>query len=86
MKTPSPATVDEKGNAPSYGGGLCLRKPTMPPEMPADLVYLCGSFGQTLMLVPSRNLAVLRMGVSMPRADTQERMVQAVLALLRAMP
>lgn len=86
MKTPSPATVDEQGNTPAYGGGLCLRKPTMPPEMPADLVYLCGSFGQTLMLVPSRNLAVLRMGVSMPRADTQERMVQAVLALLRTLP
>lgn len=86
MKTPSPALVDEQGTVPFYGGGLCLRKPTMPAEMPTDLVYLCGSFGQTLMLVPSRNLAVLRMGVLMPKADTQERMVQAVLALLRSLP
>lgn len=71
---------------PGYGGGLWHRPATTIPDeeragLPADLVWMSGHLGQWLLLVPSQQLAVLRMGVSLEREPTRER----VFALLAAL-
>lgn len=89
MKTPTPASLaDAAGSMAQYGAGLWRIDPAQASSLglPADLIWMSGSFGQELMMVPSRQLAILRMGMSMPGADTRGRMLDAVRQLTRALP
>ncbi len=89
MKTPTPASLaDAAGNMAQYGAGLWRIDPAQAAALglPEDLIWMSGSFGQELMMVPSRQLAILRMGMSMPGADTRARMLDAVRQLGAALP
>lgn len=89
MKTPTSASlVDAAGNMAQHGAGLWRIDPAQASALglPEDLVWMSGSFGQELMMVPSRQLAILRMGMSMPGADTRARMLDAVRQLSAALP
>lgn len=84
MLTPSPANA-------GYGGALWLKGSlNMPADLPADTAVFWGLNGQYLVLVPSRQLAVLRMGVSHLDKDfadnaTRQRVFEAVRAILRTL-
>lgn len=81
MLTPSPANA-------GYGGAIWLKGSlNMPADLPADTAVFWGLNGQYLVLVPSRQLAVLRMGVSHLDRDftdnaTRQRVFEAVRAIL----
>ncbi|GGI43883.1 CubicO group peptidase (beta-lactamase class C family) [Agromyces flavus] len=72
--------VDETDD-PGYGMGW--RTNTMPdgslrwPELPADTYYAAGHDGQKMLIVPSEQLVVLRMGFT-PEASEDESVVQLV--------
>lgn len=84
MLTPSPANA-------GYGGAMWLKGSlNMPADLPADTAVFWGLNGQYLVLVPSRQLAVLRMGVSHLDKDfadntTRQRVFEAVRAILRTL-
>ncbi len=84
MLTPSPANA-------GYGGAIWLKGSlNMPADLPADTAVFWGLNGQYLVLVPSRQLAVLRMGVSHLDRDftdnaTRQRVFEAVRAILGAL-
>ncbi len=79
MTTPSPAN-------PGFGAGPWLYGSLdMPADMPRDIVVLWGSRGQYVMLIPSKQLAVIRMGVSLDEPDTVQRMFQAMKELAAAL-
>ena len=84
MLTPSPANA-------GYGGAVWLKGSlNMPADLPADTAVFWGLNGQYLVLVPSRQLAVLRMGVSHLDKDfgdnaTRQRVFEAVRAILRTL-
>jgi CubicO group peptidase (beta-lactamase class C family) len=71
MKTPTTAN-------PAYAGSLWTRADNdIPPDildyLPPDTVFFAGRHGQFVVIVPSRNLVLLRQGVAhdYPRAATQ---------------
>jgi CubicO group peptidase (beta-lactamase class C family) len=70
-----------------YGGSM-WRGPTehvdaaLRPTLPPDLVFFAGHMGQFVILVPSRKLVVLRMGVDQAATDTRDGMLQDVLRLV----
>jgi hypothetical protein len=71
MKTPTTAN-------PAYAGSLWTRADNdIPPDIldyiPQDTVFFAGRHGQFVVIVPSRNLVLLRQGVAhdYPRAATQ---------------
>lgn len=75
MTAPSPAYA-------GYGAGVWLYGSLeMPTDMPRDIVVLWGVKGNYVMLVPSKRLAVMRMGYSQDEAGTAQRMFEAVRAL-----
>ncbi len=89
MKTPTPASLaDAAGDMAQHGAGLWRIDPAQARALglPEDLIWMSGSFGQELMIVPSRQLAILRMGMSMPGADTRARMLDAVRQLSASLP
>lgn len=78
MRAPSPAH-------PGYGGGLRLYDPAlMPAAVPRDVAYFTGLMGQFMVILPSQQLVLLRMGVSLDKEDTRRRVFDAALALARA--
>jgi hypothetical protein len=48
-------------------------------------VVMWGSRGQYVMLIPSKQLAVIRMGVSFDEPDTVQRMFQTMKELANAL-
>lgn len=79
MRSPSPANA-------SYGGFLRLfNGKDMPAGMPRDVVYFSGLMGQYIMVVPSQQLLVLRMGVSFDQDATRQRVFDATVALSQAL-
>lgn len=80
MLTPSPAS-DE------YGGSL-WRKPALDvssdlyERLPDDMVYLQGHMGQFVVVVPSVNLVINRMGVTFDDDHTREVVFTAVAELV----
>ncbi len=75
MTTPSPANA-------GYGASLWLYgELNMPSDTPRDIVIMWGVKGQYVMLIPSKRLAVLRMGVSFDEADTAQRMFNTMKEL-----
>lgn len=70
-----------------YGGYIWRQSATEIPEalrarLPADLVWFAGHMGQFTVIVPSRNLVVLRMGVSFEKDDARRRVFEAVADLV----
>jgi CubicO group peptidase (beta-lactamase class C family) len=80
MKAPSPAS-DE------YGGTI-WRQPThhipedLRAQLPADMVFFAGVQEQLMVIVPSRRLVVLRMGVAFDTDRARRQVFQLVIDLL----
>lgn len=73
---PSPASTE-------YGGFIWRQPATAIPDavrarLPADLVWFAGHMGQFLVIVPSQNLVVLRMGVSFDKDQARALVFEAV--------
>lgn len=51
-------------------------------RLPADTVWFQGHLGQYVVIVPSRNLVVLRMGVTFDKLETKRRVMTAVADIL----
>lgn len=70
-----------------YGGSIWRQpSPQIPAELrqrlPADLVWFAGHMGQYLIVVPSRNLVVLRMGVAFDKDLSRHQAVALAADLL----
>lgn len=75
MKAPSPASD-------LYGGFLWLYDPSsMPHNIPHDVVILWGHLGQLVVVVPSKNLVVARLGVSVSENLVDYQVFEAVADL-----
>lgn len=80
LVAPSPASAE-------YGGAIWRQPSTAIPDavrarLPADLVWFAGHMGQFLVIVPSHNLVVLRMGVSFEKDQAREQVFEAVADLV----
>lgn len=80
LLAPSPASAEY--------GGMIWRQPAqaIPAELrarlPEDLVWFAGHMGQYVVIVPSRQLVVARMGASFDKPETIRRVFSAVADLL----
>lgn len=88
MRTPSTAAPDEYTQAQMWRHGPRAGTPEgQSPDagfaLPADAVWMNGHDGQSIAIVPSRELAVVRLGLT-PSAQQHkpQRLVQAVLKVL----
>ena len=74
-----------------YGGSI-WRQPTdriapnIRARLPKDLVFFAGHMGQFLIVVPSRGLLVLRMGVSFDEGGAMDRTFELAADLLASSP
>lgn len=83
MVAPSPASVE-------YGGSVWREaSENIPAELrarlPDDLVWFAGHMGQFMIIVPSRNLVVLRMGVAFDKALARNQAFATAADLLDQM-
>ena len=53
------------------------------PQVPRDMYYARGAFGQYVVIVPSQDLVVVRMGISLDYGDHTGDLVAAIIAALR---
>jgi len=60
MRSPAPAS--DEGHGPVYGRGQLWLAPGLGFDLPADTFMLLGINRQVIAIVPSRKLAILRMG------------------------
>jgi CubicO group peptidase (beta-lactamase class C family) len=56
------------------------------PQVPKDMYYARGAFGQYTVIVPSEKLVVVRMGISLDYGDHTGDLVAAVIKALHARP
>ncbi|WP_426664690.1 serine hydrolase domain-containing protein [Rhodanobacter aciditrophus] len=56
------------------------------PQVPKDMYYARGAFGQYVVIVPSEKLVVVRMGISLDYGDHTGDLVAAVIAALHHPP
>jgi CubicO group peptidase (beta-lactamase class C family) len=54
------------------------------PQLPKDMYYARGAFGQYVVIVPSEQLVVVRMGISLWYGDHTGDLVAAIIAALHA--
>ncbi len=80
-----------------YGAGFWLNvmnKGTVPvwdapwgmPQLPRDMYYARGALGQYVVIVPSVQLVVVRMGISLDYGTGTEQMISAIIAALQQHP
>jgi len=62
MRTPFPAS--DEGHGPEYGRGQLWLSQGLQSGLPSDDFMLNGHLRQTITIVPSRKLVILRMGVT----------------------
>lgn len=80
---PSPASIE-------YGGSVWRHPSTAIPadlraRLPSDMVWFAGHMGQFMVIAPSRNLVVLRMGVAFDKALARNQVFATVADLLDQM-
>ncbi len=80
MTDPSPASAE-------YGGFIWRQPSTAIPDalrtrLPSDLVWFAGHMGQYIVVVPSQNLVVLRMGVAFDKDLARNQVFELVADLL----
>lgn len=56
------------------------------PQLPKDMYYARGAFGQYVVIVPSERLVVVRMGISLDYGDHIGDLVAAIIKALHARP
>jgi CubicO group peptidase (beta-lactamase class C family) len=56
------------------------------PQLPKDMYYARGAFGQYVVIVPSEKLVVVRMGISLDYGDDTGDLVAAIIRALHARP
>lgn len=56
------------------------------PQVPKDMYYARGAFGQYTVIVPSEKLVVVRMGISLDYGDHTGDLVAAIIKALHARP
>lgn len=56
------------------------------PQLPKDMYYARGAFGQYVVIVPSEKLVVVRMGISLDYGDHTGDLVAAIIRALHARP
>ncbi|RZL03707.1 MAG: class A beta-lactamase-related serine hydrolase [Rubrivivax sp.] len=75
--------------SPAYGGSI-WRQPGLPADLrarlPSDLVWFAGHMGQYVVIVPSRRLVVLRMGVAFDNKDLARHQTFSLVADLLNTP
>jgi CubicO group peptidase (beta-lactamase class C family) len=79
MRSPVPAS--DEGHGPVYGRGQLWLAPGLGFDLPADTFMLNGHLRQTITIIPSRKLVILRMG--MTREDigfSNAKLLYAVVA------
>jgi CubicO group peptidase (beta-lactamase class C family) len=79
VSTPAPADPSR-----GYGGLFWLNRGGAMPRLPADAYWAAGYMGQTTMVIPSRDLVVVRQGPSSGR--DQRYFEELVGRVLRALP
>jgi CubicO group peptidase (beta-lactamase class C family) len=62
MRSPAPAS--DEGHGPIYGRGQLWLAPGLEFSLPADAFMLNGILRQTITIIPSRKLVILRMGLT----------------------
>ena len=88
MRAPSSAAPDEYSQGQLWlhgprGDAPAGRHPDAEFGLPADTVWMLGHDGQSIALVPSRELAVIRLGLTPSRLQYRpQRLLQAVLRTL----
>lgn len=73
--------------SPEYAGSMWLRDaehiaPEMRGKLPKELAWFAGYMGQYVIVVPSRQLVVLRMGASLDQQPVTDRVFSLVIDLL----
>ena len=79
----SPASASDQGHGPVYGQGQLWLAAGLGFDLPADTFMLNGHIRQTMTIIPSRKLVILRMG--MTREDigfSNANLLQAVVAAI----
>jgi len=56
------------------------------PQLPKDMYYARGAFGQYVVIVPSEKLVVVRMGISLWYGDQTDDLVASIIAALHRHP
>jgi CubicO group peptidase (beta-lactamase class C family) len=80
MRSPAPAS--DEGNGPVYGRGQLWLAPGLGFALPADTFMLNGHLRQTITIIPSRKLVILRMGLT--REDIGYSNAQLLHAIVAA--
>ncbi|WP_460876732.1 serine hydrolase domain-containing protein [Rhodanobacter koreensis] len=70
----------DKGSVPVWDA------PWGMPQLPKDMYYARGAFGQYVVIVPSERLVVVRMGISINYGTGIEDMIAAIIAALHHQP
>jgi CubicO group peptidase (beta-lactamase class C family) len=79
MRSPAPAS--DEGQGPVYGRGQLWLAPGLGFDLPADTFMLNGHLRQTITIIPSRKLVILRMGLT--REDigfSNAKLLRAIVA------
>jgi CubicO group peptidase (beta-lactamase class C family) len=82
MRSPAPAS--DEGRGPVYGRGQLWLAPGLEFPLPADTFMLNGILRQTITIIPSRKLVILRMGLT--REDigySNAELLYAIAAVFR---
>ena len=74
----SPASGSEGG----YGGHFWLNQNSSLPSVPDDLFYADGFQGQRVFILPSKNLVVVRFGLSIDEAPDYNQLLAKIIAVI----
>ena len=90
VRTPAPAWANEEGSksVPRYGGGWWLNT-TGNWDAPYDAYYAAGAGGQTTLVIPSRDIVIVRLtdydpGVPPVSKNKSKEAIKAILASIDA--